>query len=203
MPNTLIAWEMGGGLGHVGPLRAVAAELARRGHTVRVAAANGALCERALPGVEVVPCPRLPVAERLLRVPCTLADVLHDSGYASRERVVDAVGRWLALLDRVRADLLLADYSPTAMLATRGRRTPTAVIGSGFVCPRDLAPLPSLHGVVREPHWAREVEGLRSPPLSIPRPRQVRRVHRPLQVSRPADSLRMSVTWADVGAASP
>jgi UDP:flavonoid glycosyltransferase YjiC (YdhE family) len=48
MSKTLIAWELGSGLGHVGPLRAIGAELVRRGHSVAIAASNTALYRKAL-----------------------------------------------------------------------------------------------------------------------------------------------------------
>ena len=160
MSKLLIAWEFGGGLGHVGPLREVGSELVRRGHEVHIAAANAPLSEQALggAGIRVLPCPRLPISGKRLKVPCTFSDVLHDCGYSSAERVTEAVGEWRKLIDWVAPDVVLADYSPTAMLAARVRGLPVVVTGSGFVCPPDVAPLPSLHTTITGPHWAAEVE---------------------------------------------
>jgi UDP:flavonoid glycosyltransferase YjiC (YdhE family) len=61
MPNILLAWELGSGLGHLVPLRAIGLELVRRGQRVAIAANNVPLCQQGFAGtgVEVYPAPQL------------------------------------------------------------------------------------------------------------------------------------------------
>ena len=162
MAKILLAWELGGGLGHVGPLRAIGAELVQRGHTVAIATAVGnvELCNQALvhTGIEVLPAPTLPPAEKRIKLPCTYADILHDCGYSSAENVTWAVGQWLQLFDWYRPGLLLADHSPTPLLANCLSRITSASLGVSFACPADRSPLPSLRKEILAPHWGEEVE---------------------------------------------
>lgn len=162
MPKVLIAWELGGGLGHVSPLRTIGVELVRRGSEVAIAttAGNVELCRQAFAGtgIEVLAAPTLPVSEKRLKYPCTYSDILHDAGYANAENVRLATDQWLELFDLHQPDLILADHSPTALLACCIRPLPKAAIGTGFLCPPDITPLPSLRNEIPNPHWATGVE---------------------------------------------
>lgn len=158
--STLIAWELGSGLGHVGPLRAIATELVRRGELVTLAAPNVALCQQAFAGtgVTVRSAPALPLSEQVLKFPCTYTDILHDCGYSSADNLATAVDGWLAIFEEVCPQRLLADHSPTALLASRIHPMKTAALGTGFLCPPNISPLPSLRLEIPAPHWAADVE---------------------------------------------
>ncbi len=54
MSNVLLAWELGSGLGHLGPLRAIGIEFVRRGHQVAIATNNVPLCRQGFAGLLVV-----------------------------------------------------------------------------------------------------------------------------------------------------
>jgi len=73
MPKLLLAWELGSGLGHIGPLRAIGGELVRRGHGVAIATlpANVELCRQAVvgTGVGLFSLPGLPPASERVRLP--------------------------------------------------------------------------------------------------------------------------------------
>jgi UDP:flavonoid glycosyltransferase YjiC (YdhE family) len=50
--------------------------------------------------------------------------------------------RWNSLFDEVRPSLLVADHSPRALLAVRGRPIRRVNVGTGFFCPPPGFPLP-------------------------------------------------------------
>ena len=145
MAQFLLAWELGSGLGHVGQLSPLARELARRGHRV-------ALCLLDLVGPRSVlrelgqPCLQAPVplsGGAPVRDPMSHAEILQGCGYRDAE-VLDALVRgWRGTIECTGADLVVADFAPTAMLAARTLGKPAAAIGTGFQMPPARRPLPS------------------------------------------------------------
>lgn len=140
-----ICWELGGGLGHVANIWPLANALRQRGHTVDFIVADLA---RAGPILGQL-------GESILQAPvwhgangsapqASYAEILVHGGYASEQGLHSLVSAWLPLLDHLKPDLVIADFAPTAMLASRARPDRrTVAIGSGFFLPPHATPLPS------------------------------------------------------------
>jgi UDP:flavonoid glycosyltransferase YjiC (YdhE family) len=75
-------------------------------------------------------------------VPVSYAEILLGCGYRDAGEIAALVGGWRTLLSQWRADLLVADFAPTALLAARTMQLPRVTYGNGFFNPPRLSPLP-------------------------------------------------------------
>ncbi len=146
MANFLVAWELGGGLGHAGRLKPLAAGLQARGHGVTMWLRDLVQTERLLADL---PVPRLqaPVwLHRTVGVPepqVSLAEILLGCGYLQADMLQPLVQGWLAALRLSRADTMLVDYAPSALVAARIAGVPAASVGMGFWLPPAAVPIPA------------------------------------------------------------
>ena len=76
--------------------------------------------------------------------PLNYADILLGAGYADTLGLRALTNAWMRLFELNRSALVIADHSPTAMLAARIMQIPCVALGSGFGSPPLLTPLPSL-----------------------------------------------------------
>jgi hypothetical protein len=143
--NFLLTWELGGGLGHLGPLAVVARELAARGHRVELAVPDPVHARKLAPDLRFLPAAvhRPPPGEAIAE-PSTLADVLHNAGCADRKALAALVAAWEAHFEAVRPDVVVMDFSPTALVALQGSPARRALLGFGYGVPPDVTPLPDL-----------------------------------------------------------
>ena len=154
MSRIVFAWELGGGLGHLGPFRPIAERLAARGHEVTIAACD---VERvnAVFGSRPVTIVQAPLCVKtyggLADPPLNYAEILMRYGYLDAPLLGGLLRAWHGLLELARADLVIADHAPTALLAARGRGTPRALFGNPFVVPPVVSPTPSMRSWVDVP----------------------------------------------------
>jgi hypothetical protein len=142
----LMAWELGGGLGHVMQLQPLAAGLAAKGHRI-VAALKDLSHAKSVFG-DSVSCLQAPLRTRKVadpfRPPMTFAHILHTAGFGDADELTALGEAWRNLYRFVRPDVIIFDHSPTALLAARGYSARRIVLGSGFCCPPDTYPFPNL-----------------------------------------------------------
>lgn len=154
MARILYAWELGNGLGHTHLLAQLARHPRLATHEALFAlphrAPSGAYLDAlGLAHVQAPLFQRTPVTGDTANFRAgSFADVLALQGYADAGALRAQIDAWRRLLDTSSADLVIADFAPTLMLAARGR-VPVIAAGTPFGLPPahlDAFPaLPALH----------------------------------------------------------
>lgn len=154
MSRILLAWELGGGFGHLAPFLSLAPRLLERGHTLHIAAreidgAHKAVGDLPIAVHQAPLC--LKTYSGLQEPPLNFAEILMRYGYLDQQMLRAMTASWRALLDVTGANLLIADHAPTALLAARWSGMPTAVIGTPFSVPPEVHPTPNMRDWVQVP----------------------------------------------------
>ncbi len=144
----LYAWELGGNLGHIGQFLPLARRLRAGGAEVDCALAFTAGVARLLDpeGLSWMQAPvfRGVAPKTVNEPPLSYPDILLLLGYADEAALLGLVGAWRRLIELTRATLMIADHSPTAMLAARTLGLPVMLHVTGFYAPPDISPLPAM-----------------------------------------------------------
>ena len=143
--TVLFTWELGGGYGHVAAMAPIAAALRKRGF--RVVSAIRDLTKRAAFDAEVdhpvLQCPiplRRPTPHE--PTPATYAQLLSNVGWGSDDQLEALAAGWRDLYRLIQPAAMVFEHSPTAILAARTLEIPQFSIGTGFVQPPHVSPLP-------------------------------------------------------------
>ena len=143
--NFLHAWELGANLGHVGIFAPIAKALHAQGHSISLASREtGTVAPllRDLP-VRLLQAPYL--AEQPSNAPpVSYPDILTRFGLDRPSILQGHVEAWRALFELTRANLIIADHAPAALIAARTAKIPVMLFNSGFFVPPREAPLPAL-----------------------------------------------------------
>ncbi len=134
--TVLFAWELGEGLGHLPPLKAIAKALTQEGAKAIFALRDPVLTRTVLAdiGSAILPAPFWPTPTVPPVSSGTYADILIANGYASPANICALVRAWDEILDLAKPDLIVCEHAPGAALAALGR-IPVAFVGNGFVVP--------------------------------------------------------------------
>ena len=142
MKKILFTWEIGQGLGHIKPIKQYAEQL--RHCKVYVALRDLRHAETVFDGsdVNVLAAPLIQT-QNPAAITGTLcyAELLHNIGFADASVLSAQIEAWQTLFDLVRADTVVFDHSPAALLAARGYDFKKIILGSGFICPPPKQPL--------------------------------------------------------------
>jgi len=82
--------------------------------------------------------------------------ILHHAGYDLPERLAGLITAWQNLYQLIDPDIIILDYSPTAMLAARNLPAKSIAIGTGFHLPPDIQPIPILDSELKNQQQDKE-----------------------------------------------
>jgi hypothetical protein len=153
MKTVLLAWELGGGMGHITTLRRLARSL--RLLNLRIVAAVKDLEAAHLlssDGIEIIQAPVWPSASMSARQiaatsSASMGDILATAGLSDAEGLRGLLDAWDNVLLRFKPDLVVSHLAPAVALVTRGR-VPLILVGDGYTLPPDrIRQFPSLHAM--------------------------------------------------------
>lgn len=145
MSRILFAWELGGNLGHMTRQLPIARRLRQQGHQVFFVVRDTAVAAQLLTpeGFAYAQAP-INVDKKRLPHPVNYAEILIASGYVDPAVLLGLVQGWISLIRLFKADLIVVDHAPTALVAARLTGLPAITIGTGFEIPPNCLPLPSI-----------------------------------------------------------
>lgn len=144
MANVLFAWELGGAYGHLGRMLPLAQALRQRGHRVSFALRELTEAQRLL-GASGFKWYQAPLwMGRVQGLPPALnhAEMLMKFGFLNARALLGVCRAWRHLFELLEPRLVVFDYAPTAVLASRGLPLARLNLASGFFAPPRVQPLP-------------------------------------------------------------
>jgi UDP:flavonoid glycosyltransferase YjiC (YdhE family) len=154
MSRIALVWELGTSYGHISALLLFATRLRQRGHEV-------VLVLRELHNVSGILGDEIPLLQApiwlpqltgLPEPPLNYSEILMRYGYFNADGLAGLVGAWRSLFALHGSDVIVADHSPTALLAARTMDLAATTLGSGFYCPPRQAPMPNMRAWLNVPH---------------------------------------------------
>jgi len=153
MGRIVFVWELGRGLGHIQRIMPLADKMQRRGHEVICVMKNVADAEKLLGEfcTKTLQAPVWPQIQNPLSDTVNYAETLFNRGYLIKDKLFSMVNAWCDILESIMPDLIIADHSPTALIASRKTKVKVILFGTGFASPPRTSPMPSLIPWVKIP----------------------------------------------------
>ncbi len=146
MSNITFCWELGGGYGHLARFKPLAQMLLENNHKVTALLRDVSYADKFIDKTTVsyFSAPRWKAKRKYTAPTISYADIISRCGYDCEESLLPLVRQWRQQFQDCKTELLIADHSPTALLAARTLNLPAATLGAGFFSPPLEYPMPSL-----------------------------------------------------------
>ena len=145
-PRILLAWELGGALGHVTKFMLLTERLQALGFEIWVASQNLTSAESVLGplGVRLVQSPVWLAGPGNIPEPINYAGILARKGWLSAEGLTGLARGWRDLVDAIAPCLIVANHAPGLLLGMRGQNLPIVFADTSFGIPPLTQPFPNM-----------------------------------------------------------
>ncbi len=145
MSRICFAWELGAASGHVAQIAFPADGMLQRGHEVSCAIRDLNTAGGLPPGCAVWQAPVwLPEVKGLPEPPLNYSEILLRFGYHDSACLGRMVQGWRSLFSTAGTEAVIANHSPTALVAARSLGIPAVLLGEGFTIPPVSTPMPNM-----------------------------------------------------------
>lgn len=137
--KVLFTWELGAGFGHLSPIYRVAKKFHEKGYEIWFASQYLDDVHKVFTGfpVKTIQAPTNFNKQKDNSIVC-YADILFNIGYSNAEELAIFINSWKNIYELIKPDLIVHDYSPTAMLASLEIDSQKIYIGSTFSNQKDI-----------------------------------------------------------------
>jgi len=145
MAKIALCWELGRGSGHLAVLAEFVQPLIQHGHEVCLIVQNLGRADKlkAFKGLKIYQAPLLNHSIEPYSV-VNYSSVLLMCGYDDSKNLSATINGWKNIFDSLHIDFVIAEHSPTALVAAKIENIPSAMVGAGFVVPQLESPMPSI-----------------------------------------------------------
>jgi len=144
MGEISFTWELGQNYGHITRFMRLVRRLRGLGHSSHLILRDLSRLHRVIK-TEVPSAFQAPLwLPKLINPPSAASypDILLAVGYADTQGLRALINAWMHLFELKQSEMVVADHSPTALLAARILKLPCVTLGGGFSSPPRLTPLP-------------------------------------------------------------
>lgn len=143
----LFTWELGDGIGHVAPYIRLIRRLEELGHEVFFSMRYIEHAKTFFKDtkVTILQTPHIQqYRDSIIPYIDSYGVTMNNFGYHNSSFIESLLCVWFNMLDMVKPDLMVCDFSPSALLAARCRGIKTVRIGSSFLSPTNTYPMPNI-----------------------------------------------------------
>ena len=153
MTNIVFTWELGGESGHIAEMMPLAKKFDNQQYHVSLLLKDVIGCNLShLGNIKIFQSPLWLAETRGFPEPViSFSETLLRFGYHDPIYLHRMVLLWINTLKALKADIVIATFSPTAMLAASILRLPVFTLGTGYYVPPNTYPLPLFSSSINAP----------------------------------------------------